>query len=227
MLKRGLDWRLNGTLRSLEASFSQKKYLNSLATFLFSHSLRAKKKEIMKFKVTPQSIQEVLLIEPTIFADDRGYFKESYNLQDFEEFLPGVKFVQDNESKSTRGVLRGLHFQKAPHTQAKLIRVIQGSIWDVAVDIRQNSPTYRKYVFAELTAENHSMYFIPRGFAHGFLVTSETAIVQYKTDNYYHPASDSGIHPHDPVLDILWPISDEEHILSKKDCLLPLLIDTI
>ena len=99
----------------------------------------------MKFKVTPQSIPDVLLIEPTVYADDRGYFKESYNLNDFEEFLPGVKFVQDNESKSTRGVLRGLHFQKAPHAQAKLVRVIQGSVWDVAVDIRPNSPTFKQY----------------------------------------------------------------------------------
>ena len=181
----------------------------------------------MKFKVTPQSIPEVLLIEPIVFADDRGYFKESYNLNDFEEFLPGVKFVQDNESKSSKGVLRGLHFQKAPHAQAKLIRVIQGSIWDVAVDIRKDSPTFRQFVFVELTAENHAQYFIPRGFAHGFLVTSEIAIVQYKTDNFYHPTSDSGIHPHDPELNIPWPISDDEHILSIKDNVLPGLSDAI
>ena len=181
----------------------------------------------MKFKVTPQSIPDVLLIEPTVYADDRGYFMESYNLNDFEEFLPGVKFVQDNESKSSRGVLRGLHFQKAPHAQAKLIRVIQGSIWDVAVDIRKDSPTFRQFVFVELTAENHAQYFIPRGFAHGFLVTSEIAIVQYKTDNFYHPTSDSGIHPHDPELNIPWPISDDGHILSNKDKVLPLLCDAI
>jgi dTDP-4-dehydrorhamnose 3,5-epimerase len=181
----------------------------------------------MKFKVTPQSIPDVLLIEPTVYADDRGYFMESYNLNDFEEFLPGVKFVQDNESKSSRGVLRGLHFQKAPHAQAKLIRVIQGSIWDVAVDIRKDSPTFRQFVFVELTAENHAQYFVPRGFAHGFLVTSEIAIVQYKTDNFYHPASDSGIHPHDPELVIPWPIANDEHILSKKDDVLPLLSNAI
>jgi dTDP-4-dehydrorhamnose 3,5-epimerase len=171
----------------------------------------------MSFKVTPQSIPDVLLIEPTIIADDRGYFKESYNLQDFEKFLPGVIFVQDNESKSSRGVLRGLHFQKAPHAQGKLIRVIQGSVWDVAVDVRPNSPTFREYAFAELTAENHAMYFIPRGFAHGFLVTSETAIVQYKTDNLYKAAADGGIHPHDPALNIPWPLSIDKHILSEKD----------
>jgi dTDP-4-dehydrorhamnose 3,5-epimerase len=181
----------------------------------------------MKFKVTPQSIQDVLLIEPTVYADDRGYFKESYNLNDFEEFLPGVKFVQDNESKSSKGVLRGLHFQKAPHAQAKLIRVIQGSIWDVAVDIRKDSPTFKQFVFVELTAENHAQYFIPHGFAHGFLVTSEIAIVQYKTDNFYHPTSDSGIHPHDSELDIPWPLSDDEHILSDKDKVLPLFSNAV
>jgi dTDP-4-dehydrorhamnose 3,5-epimerase len=175
----------------------------------------------MKFKVTPQSIPEVLLIEPTVFADDRGYFKESYNLNDFEEFLPGVKFVQDNESKSSKGVLRGLHFQKAPHAQAKLIGVIQGSIWDVALDIRPESPTFKKFVYKELSAENHHQLFIPRGFAHAFLVTSDIAIVQYKTDNFYHPQSDAGIHPQDPDLNVPWPLPLEDHILSEKDLLLP------
>ena len=175
----------------------------------------------MKFKVTPQSIPDVLLIEPTVYADDRGYFKESYNLQDFEEFLPGVKFVQDNESRSTRGVLRGLHYQKAPHAQAKLIRVNHGSIWDVAVDIRPESPTYKQFCFAEISAENHHQFFVPTGFAHGFLVMSKTAIVQYKTDNFYNPQSDAGIHPHDPDLSIPWPLSREIHLLSPKDELLP------
>ncbi|MBT4398894.1 MAG: dTDP-4-dehydrorhamnose 3,5-epimerase [Bacteroidetes bacterium] len=179
----------------------------------------------MKFKVTPQSIPDVLLIEPTVFADDRGYFKESYNLQNFEEFLPGVKFVQDNESMSNRGVLRGLHFQKPPHAQAKLIRVIQGSIWDVAVDIRIESPTFKQWVIAELTAENHNQLYIPRGFAHGFIVTSETAIVQYKTDNFYHSQSAAGIHPNDPGLNIPWPLPREEHLLSGKDVALPMLKD--
>jgi dTDP-4-dehydrorhamnose 3,5-epimerase len=177
----------------------------------------------MKFKVTPQSIPDVLLIEPTVYADDRGYFKESYNLNDFEKFLPGVKFVQDNESKSTRGVLRGLHFQRPPHAQAKLVRVIQGSIWDVAVDIRPESPTFKQYCFAEITAENHNQYFVPRGFAHAFIVTSEMAIVQYKTDNFYESAADGGIHPHDPDLNIPWPLSKDQHILSSKDLVLPTL----
>jgi dTDP-4-dehydrorhamnose 3,5-epimerase len=179
----------------------------------------------MKFKVTPQTIPDVLLIEPTVFADDRGYFKESYNLNDFEEFLPGVKFVQDNESMSGSGVLRGLHFQKLPHAQAKLVRVIQGSIWDVAVDIRPESPTFKQYVFAELTAKNHAQYFIPRGFAHAFLVISETAIVQYKTDNFYNTQSNAGIHPYDPELAIPWPLARSEHLLSKKDSELPNFLD--
>jgi dTDP-4-dehydrorhamnose 3,5-epimerase len=177
----------------------------------------------MKFKVTPQRIPDVLLIESTVYADSRGYFKESYNLNDFEEFIPGVKFVQDNESKSTRGVLRGLHFQRPPHAQAKLIRVIEGSIWDVAVDIRPNSPTFKQYCFAEITAENHFQLFVPRGFAHAFLVTSETAIVQYKTDNFFEAAADGGIHPNDPDLNIPWPISKDQHILSSKDLALPTL----
>ncbi len=181
----------------------------------------------MKFKVTPQSIPDVLLIEPTVYADDRGYFKESYNLKDFEEFLPGVRFVQDNESESTRGVLRGLHFQRTPHAQAKLVRVIQGSIWDVALDIRRDSPTFKQYCFAELSEENHHQLFIPRGFAHGFIVTSETAIVQYKTDDFYNPESDAGIHPHDPELNIPWPLPIEEHLLSEKDKLLPVFSNTL
>jgi dTDP-4-dehydrorhamnose 3,5-epimerase len=177
----------------------------------------------MKFKVTPQSIPDVLLIEPTVFTDDRGYFKESYNLQDFEEFLPSVKFVQDNESKSNRGVLRGLHFQKAPHAQAKLVRVILGEIFDVALDIRTNSSTYGQHAAVQLSAENHRQLFIPRGFAHGFIVTSEIAIVQYKTDNFYDPKSDTGLHPHDPDLNIPWPLRIDEHILSQKDLSLPFL----
>jgi dTDP-4-dehydrorhamnose 3,5-epimerase len=179
----------------------------------------------MKFKVTPQSVPDVLLIEPTVHSDDRGYFKESYNLKDFEEFLPGVQFVQDNESKSTKGVIRGLHFQKPPYEQAKLVRVVQGSIWDVAVDIRPESLTFKQYVFAELTAENHAMYFIPRGFAHGFIVIGETAIVQYKTDNYYDLLSDSGVYPYDMEINVPWPLARNCHQLSKKDLNLPILAE--
>jgi dTDP-4-dehydrorhamnose 3,5-epimerase len=175
----------------------------------------------MSFEVIKQSIPDVLLIKPKVFVDERGYFKESYNLQDFEIFLPAVQFVQDNESKSSRGVLRGLHFQKAPHAQSKLVKVVSGAIWDVAVDIRPNSPTYKQYCFAEISAENHHQFYIPRGFAHGFIVTSDIAIVQYKTDNFYAPESDAGIHPHDPELNIPWPLPISEHLISKKDKLLP------
>jgi dTDP-4-dehydrorhamnose 3,5-epimerase len=177
----------------------------------------------MKFKVTQQSIPEVLLIEPTVFADSRGYFKESYNLQDFEEFLPGIKFVQDNESKSSRGVLRGLHFQRAPFAQAKLLRVIQGAIWDVAVDLRAESKTFQHFCYTELSANNHHQYFVPRGFAHGFIVLSDTAVLAYKTDNFYDYKSDTGIHPHDPDLNIPWPLPKDQHILSEKDQFLPFL----
>jgi dTDP-4-dehydrorhamnose 3,5-epimerase len=179
----------------------------------------------MKFKVTPQSIPDVLLIEPRVFADSRGYFKESYNLNEFEEFLPGVKFVQDNESKSSKGVLRGLHFQRAPHAQAKLVRVIQGEIFDVAVDIRHGSKAYGRHVAVQLSAENHFQLFIPKGFAHGFIVTTETAIVQYKTDNFYEAAADAGIHPHDPELNIPWPLDRKFHLLSSKDQALPTLAE--
>ena len=179
----------------------------------------------MSFEVIKQSIPDVLLIKPTVFSDERGYFKESYNPHDFETFLPGLKFVQDNESKSSRGVLRGLHFQKAPHAQAKLVRVIQGAIWDVAVDIRPNSDTYKNFCYAEITAENHHQFFVPRGFAHAFLVLSDSAIVQYKTDNFYAPESDAGIHPHDPDLIIPWPLPVEDHVLSSKDSILPYLKD--
>ena len=175
----------------------------------------------MKFKVTPQSIPDVLLIEPTVYADARGYFKESYNLNDFEEFLPGVRFVQDNESKSSRGVLRGLHFQRPPHAQSKLVRVIQGEIFDVAVDIRPDSYSWGRHVAVQLSAENHHQLFIPKGFAHGFIVTSGTAIVQYKTDNFYEPTADAGLDPHDPDLNIRWPLPSNEHILSGKDQMLP------
>ena len=162
----------------------------------------------MKFEVTPQSIPEVLLIKPNVYTDDRGYFKESYNLNDFEEFLPGVKFVQ-----------------KPPFEQAKLVRVIEGEIFDVAVDIRPDSPTLGRHVAVLLSAENHHQLYLPRGFAHAFLVTSDTAIVQYKTDNFYEPTADAGLHPHDTDLNIPWPLPKEEHFLSQKDMILPFLKD--
>ena len=136
-----------------------------------------------------------------------------------------VQVVQDNESKSSRGELRGLHFQRPPHAQAKLVRVIQGERFDVAVDIRPDSPTLGRHVAVRLSAENHHQLYLPRGFAHAFLVTSDTAIVQYKTDNFYTPESDAGIHPHDSDLNIPWPIPIEEHILSAKDRVIPFLKD--
>ena len=175
----------------------------------------------MKFQVTPQSIPDVLLIEPSVFGDARGYFKEAYQQNDFDQFLPGVRFVQDNESRSSRGVLRGLHFQRDPHAQAKLVRVVQGAIWDVAVDIRPASPTYKHYVGLELSGDNHLQLFVPRGFAHGFVVLSESAIVQYKTDQFYHAEADGGIHPFDPELAVPWPMDKQDILLSSKDESLP------
>jgi len=175
----------------------------------------------MNFEIIPQKIPEVLLIKPQVYGDERGYFKESYNQAEFDEFLPGVRFVQDNESLSRKGVLRGLHFQQAPHAQAKLVRVVEGTIWDVAIDIRPESPTFRDFVYTELSADNHRQFYIPKGFAHGFLVTSATAIVQYKTDAFYHPEADAGIHPHDPELGIPWPLTKATHLLSAKDKNLP------
>lgn len=175
----------------------------------------------MKFQVTPQSIPEVLLIEPTVFGDERGYFKESYQQDAFDKILKGVRFVQDNESLSSRGVLRGLHFQRQPHAQAKLVRVIQGVIWDVAVDIRPDSPTFKQYFGIELSAENHLQLFIPRGFAHGFVTLSKSATVFYKTDQFYHAESDGGIHPFDEDLKVPWPLEQREILLSPKDASLP------
>lgn len=175
----------------------------------------------MKFTVTPQAIPDVLLIKPRVFGDERGYFKESYQQADFDQFLPGVTFVQDNESLSSRGVLRGLHFQRDPHAQAKLVRVVQGMIWDVAIDIRPDSPTFKQFVGVELSGDNHLQLFIPRGFAHGFVVLSESAIVQYKTDQFYNAESDGGIHPFDTELNIPWPIERSEILLSAKDENLP------
>ena len=176
---------------------------------------------IERFIFEDQRISGLKLIKPRLFKDDRGYFLESFRSS---EVLPelGVKaFVQENESKSAFGVLRGLHFQRAPHAQAKLLRVIEGRIWDVAVDLRQDSETYLQYLAVELSDENHHQFFIPKGFAHGFLVLSETAIVQYKTDDYYAPEADAGVHPYDETVNIPWPLKKAQHILSKKDQQLP------
>jgi len=169
----------------------------------------------MKFIKT--EISEVIIIEPTVFGDDRGYFLESYNKKAFEENIGSVNFVQDNESKSSKGVLRGLHFQKPPFAQAKLVRCIEGSVLDVAVDIRKGSPTYGKHVTVKLSGENKRQLFVPRGFAHGFAVLSETAIFAYKVDNTYAPEHDAGIKYDDKELNIDWGITEEEIQLSEKD----------
>ena len=179
----------------------------------------------MKFIKT--EIPEVIIIEPTVFGDDRGYFLESYNKKAFEENIGFVNFVQDNESKSSKGVLRGLHFQKPPFTQAKLVRCIQGEVLDVAVDIRKGSPTYGKYVAVKLTGENKKQLFVPRGFAHGFAVLSETAVFAYKVDNIYAPEYDGGIIWNDTDLQIDWNLSENEVKLSDKDVKLPTLASLI
>jgi len=168
-------------------------------------------------------IPEVIIIEPTVFGDDRGYFLESYNKKAFQENIGIVNFVQDNESKSSKGVLRGLHFQKPPFAQAKLVRCIEGEVLDVALDIRKNSSTYGKHVSVLLTGENKRQLFVPRGFAHGFVVLSETAVFAYKVDNIYAPKYDGGIIWNDTHLQIDWNLSENEVKLSEKDAKLPTL----
>lgn len=167
----------------------------------------------------------VVIIEPRIFKDDRGYFFESFSQREFEEKVCKTTFVQDNESKSSYGVLRGLHFQKPPFAQSKLVRVIKGAVLDVAVDIRKGSPTFGQYVSVELTGENHRQFFIPRGFAHGFSVLSEEVIFQYKCDNFYSPQSEGAIAWNDPDLNIDWRIPAEKVVLSEKDSKHPRLKD--
>lgn len=168
-------------------------------------------------KVVHTSIPGVEIIEPTIFGDDRGYFFESYSQKEFDEKVRPVHFVQDNESRSCRGVIRGLHFQRGAHAQSKLVRVVEGRVLDVAVDIRRGSPTFGCHVAVELSAENHRQLFIPRGFAHGFSVLSPVAVFQYKCDNLYAPASEGAVAWDDPKIGIDWKISPEEVILSPKD----------
>lgn len=168
-------------------------------------------------KVISTAIEGVVVIEPDLFGDERGYFFESFSERRFCEQVRSVRFVQDNESKSSYGVLRGLHFQKPPHAQSKLVRVIEGRVLDVAVDIRRGSPTFGQYVAVELTGENHRQFFIPRGFAHGFSVLSDEAIFQYKCDNYYAPQSEGAIAWNDPDLAIDWRIPADKVLLSEKD----------
>lgn len=170
-------------------------------------------------------IEGVFIIEPRIFGDNRGYFFESFVQAEFEEKVCKTTFVQDNESKSSYGVLRGLHFQKPPYTQSKLIRVVKGRVWDIAVDIRKSSPTFGKYIGIELSEDNHRQLFIPKGFAHGFVVLSEEAVFQYKCDNYYAPQSEGAIIWNDPELGIDWKIPAKDIILSEKDKKHPLFKD--
>ena len=168
-----------------------------------------------KFKFTKTSIDGVYVIEPTIFGDNRGYFTETYNYNDFKANGIGVKFVQDNQAKSQKGVLRGLHFQKK-YPQGKLIRVISGEVFDVAVDLRKDSETYGKWVGAILSAENNKQFFVPKGFAHGYLVLSETTEFVYKCDEFYHPEDEGGLIWNDETIGIEWP-DVGEIILSEKD----------
>ncbi|MBD5379932.1 MAG: dTDP-4-dehydrorhamnose 3,5-epimerase [Bacteroides sp.] len=176
-------------------------------------------------EVIKTDIEGVVIIEPRIFKDSRGYFFESYSKREFDEKVRPIDFVQDNESMSTRGVMRGLHFQRPPFAQSKLVRCIKGSVLDVAVDIRKGSPTYGKYVSCLLSEENKRQIFVPRGFAHGFAVMSDIAVFQYKCDNYYHPEADGGISILDASLGIDWGITIDDAILSDKDQKHPLLKD--
>lgn len=176
-------------------------------------------------EVIKTELDGVVVIVPKVFKDARGYFFESFSQRDFEKAVGKVDFVQDNESMSSFGVMRGLHFQKPPYTQSKLVRCVRGAVLDVAVDIRRGSPTYGKHVAVELTEENHHQLFIPHGFAHGFAVLSETAVFQYKCDNFYHPEADGGISILDTSIGIDWKISVEKAILSEKDTKHPLLKD--
>ena len=169
-------------------------------------------------KIIKTDIAGVLILEPDIFYDNRGYFFETYSEAKFREATGlDIAFVQDNESLSSYGVLRGLHYQTAPYEQAKLVRVVKGKVWDVAIDIRGNSPTFGKYVAVELSGENKRQLFIPRGFAHGYVVLEDNTIFQYKCDNYFAPEHQGAVIWNDPQIGITWPISGENIILSEKD----------
>ena len=167
--------------------------------------------------ITKTPIADLLIIEPKVFQDDRGYFMESFKSSLIEQYLPEIHFIQDNESKSTYGVLRGIHFQKPPFAQTKLVRVIEGEVLDVAVDLRTKSPTYGKYFSIILSGDNKKQFLIPKGFGHGFAVLSESAIFSYKVDNEYHPECDSGIRFDDKDLGIDWDLNHSDIVLSNKD----------
>ena len=175
--------------------------------------------------VVRTDIEGLVIIQPRLFEDQRGYFFESFSEREFAHKVAPVSFVQDNESKSSYGVLRGLHFQKPPYEQAKLVRVVKGRVLDVAVDLRKGSPTYGRYGAVELSEDNHRQLFIPRGFAHGFCVLSDEAVFQYKCDNYYAPQSEGAIAWDDPDLAIDWRVPSTDRILSEKDSHHPLLKD--
>ncbi|MCM1030179.1 MAG: dTDP-4-dehydrorhamnose 3,5-epimerase [Oscillibacter sp.] len=179
----------------------------------------------METGVLETEISGVVVIQPQVFEDSRGYFFESFSQRRFEQMIGKTVFVQDNESKSSYGVVRGLHYQLPPYAQAKLVRVVRGRIWDVAVDLRRGSATFGKYVAVELTEDNKWQFFIPRGFAHGFSVLSEEAVVQYKCDSYYVPQAEGGISFDDPELAIDWKIPREDMVLSPKDLNRPGLCD--
>lgn len=168
-------------------------------------------------KIIETNIEGLIIIEPTVYGDSRGYFMESYSKKIFQELIGDIDFVQENESKSKYGVVRGLHFQKEPYAQSKLVRVVKGAVWDIAVDIRNDSPTFGQHLAIELSEENKRQLFIPKGFAHGFSVISEEAIFQYKCDNYYNPESEDAILWNDPQLNIDWKIPYNDVILSEKD----------
>ena len=177
-------------------------------------------------KIIKTKLDDVVLLEPKVFGDDRGYFVETFRQDKFEEAIGyKVNFIQDNESKSSFGVLRGLHYQLPPFSQSKLVRVIKGSVIDVAVDMRKGSPTFGEHVAVELSGENKRQLFAPRGFAHGFVVTSETAVFAYKVDNYYAPEYDRGVAYNDPAIDVSWGVDLEKLLLSQKDKMQPSLAE--
>ena len=182
---------------------------------------------IDNMEVLRTCIEGAIIIEPRLFKDGRGYFFESFNQREFEEKICKTTFVQDNESKSSYGVIRGLHFQKPPFAQSKLVRVVKGAVLDVAVDIRKGSPTFGQHVAVELTEENHRQFFIPRGFAHGFSVLSEDVVFQYKCDNFYAPQYEGAIAWNDPDLRIDWRIPVEKVVLSEKDKVHPMLSEIV
>lgn len=185
----------------------------------------SRKNQYRRMEIIKTEIDGVVIIEPRIFCDERGYFFESFSQLEFDEKVMPINFVQDNESMSSYGVMRGLHFQKMPYTQSKLVRCVKGAVLDVAVDIRKGSPTYGQHVAVELSEDNHRQFFIPRGFAHGFSVLTEIAVFQYKCDNFYAPQSDGGIQLIDGSLGIDWRTPTNKVILSEKDLKHPLLAE--